>query len=384
MSITFTVIRLSVATAVFLASLLTVVPAPVNFLWKLSIVVLEAGYWLVVPCILLALWCFGSGTYGKISGLLFLCSAILLASPLIRAWQSAYRLEREYHRGFGKRIPESTSFHRTRILSWKDLLLGIQFPAVKPQRRVYSHHEGDSLEMNFYAARRPSAPCIVIIHGGGWDGGDREQLPALNSYFASLGYAVASLDYRLAPEHRYPAPVQDVRDALTFLHTHATDMNIDASRIILLGRSAGGQIALQAAYTLKDPSIKGVISFYGPADMVFGYSLPGNPWLLDSRKLMEQYLGGSYMQHPQAYHASSPVEALNSTSPPTLLLHGHRDVLVSYQHTVHMEMAMSRRDIPHFTVDLPWATHGYDYVFSGPGSQIGLYFMERFLSEVSK
>jgi acetyl esterase/lipase len=58
---------------------------------------------------------------------------------------------------------------------------------------------------------------VVVIHGGGWDTGNRRQLPELNSWLARAGYAVASLDYRLAPEHAYPAPVEDVRDAIAFL-----------------------------------------------------------------------------------------------------------------------------------------------------------------------
>lgn len=98
---------------------------------------------------------------------------------------------------------------------------------------------------------------------------------------------------------------------------------------------------------------------------------------------MEGYLGGSFDGNPAAYRASSPVECANAESPPTLLLHGHPDVLVAYEHSRRLAARLASLGVPHFSVDLPWATHGYDFVFSGPGSQISLYFLERFLAEVT-
>jgi acetyl esterase/lipase len=97
---------------------------------------------------------------------------------------------------------------------------------------------------------------------------------------------------------------------------------------------------------------------------------------------MVNYLGGTYETHPQAYVASSPVEHLSAATVPTLSLHGRPDVLVSYQHTVHMREKLGPLGVRHFEVDLPWAAHGFDFVFRGPGSQISLYFIERFLAAV--
>jgi len=387
--------RLCFAILLFLAAQLTWLRAPTHGLWKLSIVILEGGYFAILPCLALALWNFKTRPFGNIAALLYLLSAFLFALPLLQAARTASRLEHSFAGGFGKTLPDE-AFHRLKPLVWKDLLLGIHVPQIEPVSMVYvdSNQDGDkALSLDFYPARtslreeklgEEKVPCVILIHGGGWNSDDRKELAPLNGYLSSLGYAVAAIDYRLAPRYTYPAPMIDVQNALAFLRRHSVELNLDTSRFILLGRSAGGQIALQAAYTLKDPNIKGVIAFYAPADMVYGYSLPSNPLLLDSRKLMEDYLGGSYSQNPAAYHNSSPIEAVDSSSPPTLLLHGHPDVLVSYQHTVHLEAKLNRLGVEHFTVDLPWATHGYDYVFSGPGSQISLYFIERFLAKVTQ
>ncbi len=388
--------QLALAILLFLAAQLIWVRAFTHGLWELSIIVLEGGYFAVLPSLVLAWWSFKtrsagvSGNMSATAGILYLATALLFAIPLLQAVQTATRLEKSFANGFGKNLP-SQNFHRSKPLIWKDLLLGIRFPKIEPLQRFYSdssNSNGEALSLDFYPAssrtKNEKVPCIVVIHGGGWNSDDRKELAPLNSYLASLGYAVASIDYRLAPKHTYPAPLIDTKDALDFLRLHAEEWNIDTTRFVLLGRSAGGQIALQAAYTLKNAGIRGVIGFYAPADMVFGYSLPSNPLLLNSRILMEDYLGGSYPQNPAAYHNSSPVEAADSSSPPTLLLQGHRDVLVSFQHTVHLEAKLDQLGVEHFTADFPWATHGYDYVFSGPGSQISLYFMERFLAKVTQ
>src|SRR3954467_15004469 len=103
---------------------------------------------------------------------------------------------------------------------------------------------------------------------------------------------------------------------MSYLRSRAADLLIDTTRFVLLGRSAGGQIVLSAAYTLNDPTIKGVISFYGPADMVWGYANPTNPLVLNSRKVMEDYLGGTYKQVPQQYISSSATETATIHSVP--------------------------------------------------------------------
>lgn len=372
----------------FLVGMLTMVKPPTNGLWKLSIVVLEGGHFLAPACLVLALWCFLRGGATLVPGALFLLSAALYLSPALRASAAASRLEKAFARDWESvRPPEGRAFGRVRPLSWIDLARGVPVPALVPKTMVYRAQADGDLELDYYPAapsgKGRSAPCVVVIHGGGWDSGDRGQLATLNRYLAGHGYAVASIDYSLAPAHRYPAPVADANAALDFLIARAGELGLDPSRFVLLGRSAGGQIALQAAYLNPRGSIKGVIAFYAPADMVFGYGLPTNPLIMDSRKIMEAYLGGGYSDVPGAYHASSPFEQASSQSPPTLLLHGRPDVLVSYRHTLHLRERLGILGVRHFVVDIPWGAHGFDYVFRGPGSQIGLYFIERFLAEVA-
>ena len=96
-------------------------------------------------------------------------------------------------------------------------------------------------------------PVIVWVHGGGWVSGSRENVGNYAKILAGAGHAVAAVGYSIAPRHTYPRPVQQVNAALAFLAANAAALEIDASRFVLAGDSAGAQIAAQVATTISDP-----------------------------------------------------------------------------------------------------------------------------------
>jgi len=263
-------------------------------------------------------------------------------------------------------------------------LFGGKGTQVLPTKIIsYSKLQDIELKMDFYPSQKAGKhPCIVVIHGGSWKSGDNKQLPELNSVLAHEGYQVAAINYRLAPKYQSPYPVEDAKEAIKYLKQHAGELNIDSSRLVLLGRSAGAQVALLAAYTLKDPCIKGVVDFYGPADMVWGYSAPANPLVMDSRRVMEDYLGGKYISVPKNYFDSSPIEFVSRSSPPTLIIHGENDVLVAYEHSRRLHRKLNTLKVKNYFLSLPWATHGFDYNINGPGGQLSTYAVKEFLKGV--
>jgi acetyl esterase/lipase len=127
-----------------------------------------------------------------------------------------------------------------------------------------------------------------------------------------------------------------------------------------------------------------VISYYAPADMVWGYSIPSNPLIMDSRKVMGDYLGGTYNQVPKNFEASSPLLAATKNSVPTLLIHGEMDVLVAYEHTRRLNIKLNELGVKHFVLTLPWATHGCDFTLNGPSGQLATYTVTRFLNQITK
>lgn len=359
-----------------LLSLLNIFRAPLNILWYVSILTTEFCWIFFTVVCLLLMFPSGDQQYHAITWFPGIIALILFSLPVIQAYRISAKLPDKIGEVFTKEIPRNKSpYSISRMIS------GIGAGRIVPQLITYS--EKDSLTMDWYASSIPgNHPCIIIIHGGSWAGGDKEQLPELNSYLAKQGYHVVSINYRLAPDNLYPAPIEDVAKAIAHIRKNAEQMSIDSNRLVLLGRSAGGQIALDAAYSLNDPSIKGVISYYGPTDMVWGYSYPANPLVLDSKKIMEDYLGGTYDQVPANYIRSSATHSVKSNSVPTLLIQGKNDPLVAYDHCNRLSRELDKLNAKYFVLRLPWATHGCDYTLNGPAGQLATYVTTRFLGNV--
>jgi acetyl esterase len=117
-----------------------------------------------------------------------------------------------------------------------------------------------------------SLPAVVNFHGGGWVQGNPEQVRWLASEVASgTGAVVVSPTYRLAPEHPYPAAVEDAWDALTWVVEHAAELGIDPNRIAVMGDSAGGNLAAAVTLMARDaggPAIRAQVLNYPVTDMV--------------------------------------------------------------------------------------------------------------------
>jgi acetyl esterase/lipase len=374
------IIRLAFAVLTFLLALLAVLPAPTNLLWKISVAITEWGHIFAFIIILPFFFPWWNSAAGKIGFGFALAGFILACTPVIRAFIVADKLHIQLQNVFGRQDQQEN------IISFKTLFTGASYQEVKYQTIQYVEDGMNSLLIDLYKSNDQSSksPCIIIVHGGAWEGGDSRQLPALNSYLAGKGFTVAAVTYRLAPKHIAPAASDDVKKAIFFLKKNAEKFNIDSTRLVLLGRSAGGQVALMAGYTLNDPCIKGMIAFYTPADMVWGYSLPGNPLVMDSRRVLRNYLGGSYEEVPENYERATAINFVNAKTPPTLMLHGQKDEMVAYEHNVRLKKALDKYGIKNTIVTLPWATHGFDYNFSGPGAQISTYSIEYFLKSVLK
>ena len=249
----------------------------------------------------------------------------------------------------------------------------------------YAVHTRVPLTLNLYRTQLQGArPCLLVVHGGSWKSGSNAELPNVNSYFARAGYQVATINYRLAPQYKSPAPQEDVRAAIAYLKANGPALGIDTTAFVLMGRSAGGQIVLTAAYSLHDPAIRGVISFYGPTDMFWAYGHPDNPLVMHSQQVIEDFFGGTPAQVPQAYTAGSPTHYVNAQTPPTLLVHGMNDAHVHYDEAVLLKQSLDSAGVPNMLLGLPWATHGCEYSLNGPSGQLAVYAAERFLSVVTR
>ncbi|MEI9918375.1 MAG: alpha/beta hydrolase [Bacteroidota bacterium] len=372
-------LRLVLNIIFFLASLLCIFAAPTFRLWIFSIAISEFCWVFVLVSALLLTWSIAKKRFQKINLTLATVSFITFSIPIVLAYKISRSLPTELASKLGGAANKESVFSLTKIFS--------RTPLLSYETLKYSQAGGEDLTLDYYqSAKNGKRPCVIVIHGGSWRGGNSQQLPELNSELARQGFQVVSVNYRLAPKYKSPAPLEDIAAAIRYLKSHSRELKIDTNNFILLGRSAGAQLALVAAYTLPTENIRGVVNFYGPTDMVFGYTDPASHFVMDSRKVLEDYLGGPYSKVPQNYVSSSPVEVLSHSrhSVPTLIIHGRNDALVSIAHGERLDQRLAAAHIPHFMLALPWATHGCDYTLNGPSGQLTTYAVEYFAKTVVK
>ncbi|MFF3640063.1 alpha/beta hydrolase fold domain-containing protein [Streptomyces sp. NPDC002564] len=238
------------------------------------------------------------------------------------------------------------------------------------------------------AVRRPA---VVWVHGGGWNKGHRSQTPEWNRWFNARGWSVFDIDYRLAPRATQLDQIGDVKCAVGWVRRHARAYGIDPDRLLLAGSSAGGNLALAAAYTegdgrvpsscaVRDSSVAGVVSLYGPTDMgrlIAGTALRRDP-------MIPHLMGGSAATAPARYRLGSPARLVRGDVPPTLLLHGSADRAVPVAQARELARRLKGVHAPATYVELPWADHCFDVNWGSWGSQIARAATERFLSTLGR
>lgn len=357
--------------------------APAVWLWKAGILAGEFGHGLVALPVITAVggWIWGGEWRGVIVGVCAVAAAGFLRPAAQAAW-IARTLPAKLAAAFGP-----VAMTRKEAFSWSGLCAGGGVKVTVETRWV-----ADGLPMDFYRAEATEgarggngAPCVVMIHGGGWDNGDRGQLPEVNHHLARLGYAVAAVSYRLAPGTRWPGQGEDVRAAMGYLKAHAGELGIDATRLVLMGRSAGGQLATAVAYGYPDAAVRGAVSFYGPHDQVFAWGFSREDDILNAVKLLRQYLGGSPDEAPEAYRtASAYLFATRENAVPTLLVHGAMDSMVWHKQSERLHARLDGLGVANAFVSLPWATHACDFNPRGPSGQVSWFALEWFLAAVTR
>ncbi len=367
---------LSLTLVLFALSLLTVFRSPDWNLWQLALLAGEFGHWLAVVAFATAIAAWGTrrsaGVLGPLTVVLSLGATLLLLKPTFEARRVGEGVASELDR-IGTPVSAQPPFSIAGFfrLDLSDVpIRTLKFSA--------------DLEMDFHGAvGRAVAPCVVVVHGGGWDSGSRKQLSGLNHWLARKGYAVAAISYRLAPKFVWPAQRDDALEAIAFLKSHAKELGIDPTRLVLLGRSAGGQIAEVVAYSAHDPAIRGVVGIYAPSDLNFAYKYGRDDDILKSPGLIRRFLGGPPETARAAFDSASALQYVTPAAPPTLLIHGENDTLVWHRHSVRLEAVLERAGVPCVFVSLPWATHAFEFNLSGPGGQLTTYALERFLARVT-
>jgi acetyl esterase/lipase len=365
-----------------------VLPAPTMLLLILAVGAPEISPWLLGlnAIALLFSWLYIRRRYlqqlayiASLTGLL-ICASVLVNIPPTQA-QMAATMTQNLGADYLEKIPAQVKAKmRSHPFILTDSLFGIHTKS-QPKNISFATPAGIKLNMQVYQPPKVGKyPAIVVIYGGAWQRGSPGANPEFNQYMALRGYTVFAIDYRHAPEYRFPAQLDDVRAALDFIRTHAVEYQTDPEQMILLGRSSGAHLAMLAAYQPDAPPIRAVVSYYGPVNLTEGYNNPPRPDPINTRQVLKAFLGGSPQELPNEYKIASPISYVTRPLPPTLLVYASRDHLVQAKYGRQMYQALQTFGNTAVFLEIPWAEHAFDEVFNGVSNQLALYYTERFIA----
>jgi acetyl esterase/lipase len=375
------------STGLFLSAWI-LLPAPTMTLLVLGVGAPEISPWLLLLNIvaLLLAWFVRSKIkvitcIASLTGIL-ICGWVLVGIQPTQT-QMALAMEQGLGKDYLEKIPLNAKLQmRSTPFTFADSFQGISLGQIRHLTDISFNNSADiPLKMEIYQpAQKGIYPALVVIYGGAWRTGN----PALNSdfskYMAARGYTVFAIDYRHAPKYRFPAQLDDVRAAISFIRQHASEYEANPQRMALLGRSSGGHLAMLAAYQPDAPPLQAVVSYYGPVNLTQGYNTPPRPDPINSRAVLESFLGGSPQQVPSQYKNASPINYANRSVAPTLLVYGSRDHVVEAKYGRQMYEGLRNSGNKAILLEIPWAEHAFDTVFNGVSNQLALYYTERFLA----
>lgn len=209
-------------------------------------------------------------------------------------------------------------------------------------------------------------PVAILVHGGGWSGGSKSgsdkpgnggDITPWFDTFTAAGCVWFSIDYRFAPEHRWPAQLEDTLTAIRWVKAHAADYRGDPSRIVIVGHSAGGHIALHAAVVApEDARVQAAIGYAPVSDLEFDAEVRGGA----STSLQKLFnIPRDLTPESRAVlQAGSPGRHIRPGLPPMLLLHGDADRTVAIAMTRRFEEKMLAAGNTCDVIVLPRAQHG--------------------------
>jgi acetyl esterase/lipase len=265
-----------------------------------------------------------------------------------------------------------------RLLLWSSVALALAACAGSREGAGYSVTEAvryasapaanDPRVGDFY---RPDGagpfPAVLVIHGGSWQRGSRSEMARFARRLVQAGYAVYNIDYRLAPEHRYPAQLEDVRAAFAWLHGRARSLSVDPDRIAVMGYSAGAHLALLLGLADSGgaPRPRAVVAGGAPSDLT---AYPNSPTLA-------ALIGDSGTALPDVYAEASPISHVSPGDPPVLLYHGALDLIVDVEQSRRLQAKLREAGVHAELLEEPWSGHGTAFLLDSDAFRAALAFL---------
>jgi len=239
------------------------------------------------------------------------------------------------------------------------ILFSLTVNAQSKSDLIYGIANGEELKLDLSIPNGTGPfPVCILVHGGSFVTGDKQkQVKPLFEPLNNAGYAWVSINYRLAPLHKYPGSVEDVETSIRWVKQHASEYHFDPNRIVLIGESAGGYlVSIVGTRNKVETRVAAVVSFYGASDLVDRLeSSKGN-----INKIYADYFGITEYT-PAAKKLlieASPVTYVRPGLPPFLLLHGDEDARVPYKQSVIFYEKLKANNVPTEFITIKGGGHG--------------------------
>ena len=233
----------------------------------------------------------------------------------------------------------------------------------------YSNPADEHLQLNLARPKSGNGPlpAVLCIHGGGFRAGKRESYDVLCVKLAERGYVAATMTYRLAPKHPFPAAVHDTKAAVRWLRANARKYNINPAKIGVTGGSAGGHLAQFLGVTAGVPQFEGtggnpdqssavtcVVNVYGPSDFTKSYGKS-----VDAHEVLPLWFGGNLETKRDLHIQASPLYWVTPNAAPTLCIHGTEDKYVAHEQAVWLVDKLKAATVEADLLTLERAGHGF-------------------------
>jgi acetyl esterase/lipase len=234
---------------------------------------------------------------------------------------------------------------------------------------VYGRGGEQELKLDLYSPKRLENPTpgLIFIHGGAWTKGQRSDYHYYCVKFAEQGYVVATVTYRLLPDHQFPAAVHDVKCAVRWMRANAGTLKVDEDRLAVIGGSAGGHLAMMVGFSSDVEELDGtgghagvssrvraIVNLYGPTDLTV-------PVATDDGKVVEFLKGKKIEEARGDYELASPITHVSKDDPATLIFHGTIDDTVPIEQADLLADKLKKLKVPYRYERLEGWPHSMDF-----------------------
>ena len=247
---------------------------------------------------------------------------------------------------------------------------------VQIENIVYYKGKNRALHLDaFFNKKEKNNPGVIMIHGGGWKSGNKNQMQVLAQEITSKGYSCFAIEYRLSLEAKYPQAIYDVKNAIKFIKDNAKRFHVDPDKIAVLGCSSGGQMAAligttngdlvfeEAKYKSKSSSkVQAIIDIDG----ILAFKHPES----EEGEMAAFWLNGTYEENPENWKQASALSHVDKNTPPTLFInssfdrfHAGRDDMIAIlnQNKIYNEVKTIHNSPHSFWFFQPWLDETVEY-----------------------